>query len=101
MATSIIDIHQSIPCIPLPAQPIHYFPSANATPGEINIGRTIDHFASYLPNYCSASFLASLPSQFHSLDTANVQESLENMRCYSVPNQRDLDLLQSTAKIDE
>lgn len=80
MATCLIDVHETIPCLPKPSSP-HYWPSDLQSKGIINIGRVLDHFSQFLQHYCHQTWLSFLPSDFRCLNIDHIQTSLINLRC--------------------
>eukprot|EP00118_Oscarella_pearsei_P006253 m.28392 g.28392 ORF g.28392 m.28392 type:complete len:944 (+) comp30747_c0_seq1:253-3084(+) len=101
MATSIVDIQSLIPSIPLPSVSIHYWPDDAACKGGINVRRLCDYVSERLLEYCQLTCLAALPTPFQHLDTSDIESSLVNQRCYTTPDQRDLDCLKSSRLLDE
>eukprot|EP00118_Oscarella_pearsei_P022184 m.253168 g.253168 ORF g.253168 m.253168 type:complete len:759 (+) comp40368_c2_seq5:2568-4844(+) len=101
LATCIIDAPSAVPSFPVPEMSAHYWPSTDTCKGAINTGRVADHFEVHLRACCHETWLTSLPPSFHNLDTQDIVKSLENLRCYSTPNVKDLDTLRSTRLVDE
>ena len=80
MATSICDIHQSIPAISRSENSIHYQASSNDCTGAINTGMLIDHFSTFMSRHSCSSFLSSLPSTYCSLNVTNFHTTLLALR---------------------
>ena len=80
-ATSIIDVHPTIPSLNLQeGASIHYQPSENFVRGGIAIRHLTEYFTERLSSLMGASWLISLPSSFRHLNAKDIQSSLENQR---------------------
>ena len=80
MATCIIDVHESIPSLPLPGTSPHYHPSDDVCKGAVNTGRVSDHFTEFLNRQNGRTWFSFLPRSFQVLNLSDIQKTLLDLR---------------------